>query len=47
MVFIGRPSVGKTMIAIGLAGHRTHFTTCDDLIRRLKRVLAEHRLGLS
>jgi DNA replication protein DnaC len=50
-LFIGPPGVGKSMLAMGLvratveAGHKAHFTTCDQLIRRLKRAVAERRLA--
>lgn len=51
VVLIGPPGVGKTMLAVGLAraaaeaGHRAYFTTCEQLIRRLQRALAEHRFA--
>jgi DNA replication protein DnaC len=51
ILFIGPPGVGKTMLSICLArlaaeyGHKAYFTTCEDLIRRLKRATAEHRLA--
>jgi DNA replication protein DnaC len=43
--------VGKTMLSICLArlaaeyGHKAYFTTCEELVRRLKRATAEHRLA--
>jgi DNA replication protein DnaC len=49
VVFIGQPGVGKTMLSICLAraaaqaGHKAYFTTCEDLVRRLKKSVAEHR----
>jgi DNA replication protein DnaC len=49
IVFIGPPGVGKTMLSVGLAraaaeaGHKVLFTTCEDLVRRLRRAIAEHR----
>ncbi|HYX93470.1 MAG TPA: IS21-like element helper ATPase IstB [Geodermatophilus sp.] len=51
LLFIGPPGVGKTMLSICLArlaaeyGHKAYFTTCEELIRRLKRATAEHRLA--
>ncbi|MER6008834.1 IS21-like element helper ATPase IstB [Nonomuraea angiospora] len=51
VLFIGPPGVGKTMLSICLArlaaqaGHKAYFTTCDDLIRRLRRAIAEQRLA--
>jgi len=49
VVFIGAPGVGKTMLAVALAraaaeaGHKVLFTTCEDMTRRLRRAIAEHR----
>lgn len=51
ILFIGPPGVGKTMLSICLArlaaecGHKAYFTTCEELVRRLKRATAEHRLA--
>lgn len=51
ILFIGPPGVGKTMLSICLTrlaaecGHKAYFTTCEELIRRLKRATAEHRLA--
>ena len=53
IVFIGPPGVGKTMLSVGLAraaaenGHKVLFTTCEDLVRRLRRAIAEHRFPSS
>jgi DNA replication protein DnaC len=49
VIFIGQPGVGKTMLSICLAraaaeaGHKAYFTTCEDLVRRLTKAIAEHR----
>jgi DNA replication protein DnaC len=51
VILIGPPGVGKTMLGIGLArsaaeaGHKAYFTTCDELVRRLKKAITEHRLA--
>ena len=51
VVFIGPPGVGKTMLSAALAraaaeaGHKALFTTCEDMTRRLRRAIAEHRLA--
>jgi DNA replication protein DnaC len=51
VVFIGPPGVGKTMLSVALAraaaeaGHKVLFSTCEDLVRRLRRAIAEHRFA--
>lgn len=49
-VLLGPPGVGKTHLAIALglkaveAGHRVLFLTFDELLTRLRRAQAEHKL---
>jgi DNA replication protein DnaC len=49
VLFIGRPGVGKTMLAVALArasidaGYRTYYTTAADLVARCHRAALEGR----
>src|SRR2546422_1009927 len=51
ILFIGPPGGGKTMVSICLArlaaesGHKAYFTTCEEVVLRLKKAVAEHRLA--
>jgi DNA replication protein DnaC len=51
ILFIGPPGVGKTMLSAAIAraaaeaGHKVLFTTCEDMTRRLRRAIAEHRFA--